>query len=229
MQMSPNTPFAIKNPGKSTASLGLMIVLVLLVSTQTGCLGLVSNLMHAAGADKVPAAYEGLEKSRVAIVTVTENGQFTDDISARILTRNVAQWLGTNVNKIELVREDKISNWRDTHGWDQIDFVEIGRGVDAEKVLGIEVSNLKLQDGATLYRGRADVITTVVDVESGEEVYHSELDEFTYPVSAGQYTSETTESRFRKLYLGILAKRIARQFYPFDAHEDFALDSIVAR
>ncbi|MCO8125482.1 hypothetical protein NHH03_27330 [Stieleria sp. TO1_6] len=206
-----------------------MAVACLLISTQTGCLGLLSNLMHATGADKIPAAYDGLEKSRVAVVTLTENSQFSDDDAARILGRNVMQHLVTEVKKIELVREDKIANWRDTHGWDQVEFAEIGRGVDADKVLAIEVSNLQLRDGKTLYRGRADVHISVIDAKTGDQLYAHDLDEFTYPTTAGQTTTDTTESRFGKLYLGILAKRIARQFYPYDAHEDFAIDSLIAR
>lgn len=211
------------------ASLGLTAIACILISTQAGCLGLLSNLIHASGADKVPAAYKGLEESRVAVVTLTENSQFSDDISARILGRNVMQWLASEVDDIELIREDKIANWRDTHGWDQVEFAEIGRGVDAEKVLAIEVTNLKLRDGATLYRGHADVHISVIDAKTGDELYSRDLEDFTYPTTAGVYTNETTEARFRKLYLGILGKRIARQFYPFDAHEDFALDSIIAR
>jgi len=200
-----------------------------LLLTQPGCLGLLSNLMHAAGANKVPAAYEGLEKSRVAVVTITENGQFGDDVAARILGRNVSQWLQQEVHGIDLVREDKIANWRDTHGWDHIEYQEIGRGVDADKVLAIEVTDLKLRDGATLYRGTANVRIAVIDAKSGKELYGADIDEFTYPTTAGVYTNETTETRFRKLYLGILAKRIARRFYPYDPRDDFALDSIIAR
>ncbi|WP_182866306.1 hypothetical protein [Stieleria mannarensis] len=220
------------SPGRRSrlvASLGLTAVVCVLLSSQTGCLGLLSNLIHASGADKTPAAYDGLEESRVAVVTLTENSQFSDDISARILGRNVMQWLAKEVDDIELVRDDKIANWRDTHGWDQIEFAEIGRGVDAEKVLAIEVTNLKLRDGATLYRGRADVHISVIDAKTGDELFSRDIDDFTYPNTAGVYTNETTEARFRKLYLGILGKRIARQFYPYDRHEDFALDSIIAR
>jgi hypothetical protein len=207
----------------------LMSVACLLVSTQAGCLGLLSNLIHAAGGDKVPAAYEGLEETRVAVVTMTENSQFSDDISARIISNNVMQWLSKEVDEIKLVREEKIANWRDTHGWDQVEFAEIGRGVDADKVLAIEVTNLKLRDGATLYRGHADVRVTVVDSKNDDLLFAIDIDDFTYPTTAGVYTNEMTEDRFRKLYLGILSKRIARQFYAFDAHEDFALDSIIAR
>ncbi|MEM6473153.1 MAG: hypothetical protein AAF802_26565 [Planctomycetota bacterium] len=201
----------------------------MLLACQPGCLGVISNIMHATGADKTPAAYDGLEKSRVAIVTVTENSQFGDDTSARILSRNISQWIGSEVKEVDLVREDKISDWRDTHGWDQLEFAEIGRGVEADKVLAIEVANLKLRDGPTLYRGNADVRVSVIDSKTGEELFSSEIEEFQYPITAGVYTNETTESRFRKLYLGILGKRIARQFFPFDAHEDFALDGFIAR
>ena len=211
------------------ASVGLFGIVVLLICTQPGCLGLVSNLMHAAGADKAPAAYDGLEDSRVAVVTLTENSQYSDDVSARILGRNITQWLAKEVDDIQLVREDKVANWRDTHGWDQIEFEEIGRGVDADKVLAVEVTNLKLRDGATLYRGQADVLITVVDSKTGDTLFRTEVEDFTYPTTAGVYTNETTEDRFRKLYLGILAKRISRQFYPYDPRDDFAIDSIIAR
>ncbi len=211
------------------APLLLASILCLGLTTQTGCLGLLSNLMHAAGADKTPAAYEGLSDSRVAVVTLTENSAFSDDVSARILGKNVMQWLRTEIRDIELVREDKIANWRDTHGWDQVEFDEIGRGVDADKVLAIEVTNLKLREGATLYRGHADVSITVIDAKNGDILWSKEIEDFTYPNTAGVYTNETTESGFRKLYLGILAKRVARNFYPFDARDDFALDSMIAR
>jgi hypothetical protein len=60
-------------------------------------------------------------------------------------------------------------------------------------------------------------------------LYTSDLEEFTYPSTGGQYANETTEAKFRRLYLGILGKRVARQFFKYDPREDFALDSIIAR
>lgn len=227
--MGPLQPRITSRLSRSSAALLLVMTVGTLLATQPGCLGLLSNLIHASGADKVPAAYEGLEDSKVAVVTITENGQFGDDITARILGRNVSQWLAQEVDDLNLVREDKIANWRDTHGWDHIEYAEIGRGVGADKVLAIEVTNLKLRDGATLYRGSADVQIRVIDSKTGDQLYGSTIDEFTYPTTAGVPTPETTESRFRKLYLGILAKRVARKFYPYDARDDFALDSIIAR
>ena len=205
-----------------------LVIIGAILTTQSGCLGLYSNLMHAVGADKGPAEFEGLTESRLAIVTVTDSSQYSNDTSARLLSRQVGGILMKEVKDLTLIREDLIEQWRDQNGWDSVDFVSIGRGVKADKLLGIEVTNLRLRDGATLYRGRADVNLSVIDIATGDVLYRRELDEFTFPTSAGQYTSETTEKRFRKLYLDMLALQIARSFYPWDFSETIAIDGSIA-
>ena len=215
----------------SSASVPASLLLVLLCTmmvTQIGCFGLYANLMHAVGANQVPPKYDGLEDTNLAIVTVTDSSHYSDDVSARLLSRNVGEVLTKKLDDVRLVREDKIQEWRDNNGWDSIDFREIGEGVGAEKVLGIELTNLRLRDGATMYRGRADVQLSVIDVATGEFLYRAELDEFTFPITAGQHTSETNEAKFRKLYLGMLANQIARHFHPYDPSELFALDGMMA-
>ena len=201
------------------------------VVSLSGCIsvmGMYANLMHAAGVDRIPPEYEGLEECSLAIITVTDSSHYSDDASARILSRQVGDILRRELDELRLVREDKIEEWRDMNGWDSTDFVAIGKGIKAEKVIGIELTNLKLREGATLYRGRSDATVTVVDVATSEVLYRRSLDEYTYPINAGQYTNDTTESRFRKLYLGMLAKQIARSFHRWDFNEDFANDSIIA-
>ncbi len=195
---------------------------------QVGCMGIFANLYHAVGADKIPADFEGLKDSRVAVVTVTDNSQYTDDVAARTLSRRVGEILLKEIKGVTLVREDEIEQWRDTNGWDSIDFMSIGKGVKADKVLGIELTNMQLRDGATLYRGRANVMITVTEIASGSIVYKKELEEFTYPISAGQYTTETTEAKFQRLYLGMLSKQIGRMFYPYDFSETVAMDAAIA-
>ena len=129
---------------------------------------------------------------------------------------------------VSLIREEQIEQWRDENGWDTSDFLSIGRGVKAEKVLGIELTNLQLRDGKTMYRGRSDVNLIVIDVESGDVVYRKEIDEYSYPVSAGQHTSETTEVKFRKLYLSMLSRHIGRHFHKYDHTDLFASDGALA-
>ncbi|QDT06601.1 hypothetical protein K227x_50120 [Rubripirellula lacrimiformis] len=195
---------------------------------QSGCLGLASNLMHAVGMDMIPAEYEGFEDAAVAIVTVTDGSQYSNDIASRDLSRRVGEVLTRKVKKIQLVRDDLIEQWRDTNGWDSLDFQSIGKGVNAKQVLAIELNGLRLRDGATLFQGSADVSIKVIDVETGNVVYSRSLDEYTYPSMTGQHTSETTETRFRKLYLSMLANEIGRSFHPYDLNERIALDSKIA-
>ncbi|TWU49672.1 hypothetical protein [Rubripirellula reticaptiva] len=195
---------------------------------QTGCLGLASNLMHAVGMDMIPAEYEGFEGSTVAIITLTDSSQYSNDVAARDLSRRVGEVFMKKVKKCQLVREDLVEQWRDEHGMDSVDYQAIGKGVEAEKVLVIDMHDLRLRDGATLYRGRADVSLRVFDVETGNLVYSKSMDEYMYPTSTGQHTSETTETRFRKLYLSMLANEIGRSFHPYDLNERIAIDSKIA-
>lgn len=195
--------------------------------TPVGCTGL-ATFMHAVGVDMIPAEYEGLEDATVAVVTLTDSSQYSNDVAARELSRFVGEILTKEVDDIQLVREDKIEQWRDVNGWDSLNFDEIGKGVHAQKVLGIEMANLRLRDGATLYRGRADVVINVIDAETGNVEYTRTLEEFTYPNIAGQYTSETTETKFRKLYLKMLAEEIGRSFHRYDLTDRIAADSQIA-
>jgi len=205
----------------------LLSLLALVLTTQTGCLGVVANLMNVVRGHTVKPEYPGLEGKRVAIVTLTDSSQYSDDASARILGRRVMDILKTEVKKIELVREDEVQQWRDRNGWDAIEFLDIGRGVKADKVVGIEMTNLRLKDGATLYRGRAEVTVSVYDMDSGSLEFRRHLDDFTYPVTAGMYTSETTETKFRGLFLGVLASKIGRYFHGYDFSDTVALDAAI--
>ncbi|MFK8115120.1 MAG: hypothetical protein AB8B91_23160 [Rubripirellula sp.] len=195
---------------------------------QCGCLGLASNLMHGLGVDMEPAEYKGLKDSKVAVVTVTDSSQYSDDVGARELSRAVGEIITRKVRGTSLVREEAIDEWRDVNGWDEIDFLKIGKGVEADKVIGIELTDLTLHEGETLFRGRGNVLLRVYDVESGSVEYKRTLAEFEYPTLAGQSVSETTESRFRRLYLSMLGQEIARSFHPYDLTDRIARDSIIA-
>jgi hypothetical protein len=197
------------------------------LATQTGCLGMAANLMNVVRGHTVKAEFPGLADKRVAIVTVTDSSQYSDDASARILSRRVAEILGREVKDVEIVREDEVQQWRDRNGWDAIEFLDIGRGVKADKVVGIEMTNLRLRDGATLYRGRAEVTVSVYDIATDTMEFRRHLEEFTYPVSAGMYTSETTESKFRNLFLGVLASKVSRYFHGYDFSDTVAQDAAI--
>ena len=210
-----------------TRQLVVLPLLAFTLLTQPGCLGIVANLMNVVRGHTVKPEYNGLEGKRVAVVTLTDSSQYSDDASARILGRRVSDILHTEVKNIKIVREDEVQQWRDRHGWDAIEFLDIGRGVKADKVVGIEMTGLRLKDGATLYRGRAEVTVSVYDIATDSLEFRRHLDDFTYPVTAGMYTSETTETKFRGLFLGVLASKIGRYFHGYDFSDTVALDAAI--
>jgi hypothetical protein len=205
-----------------------VLLLACLMLTQPGCLGITSNLMHMVGADMIPPQFEGLEESRLVIVTSTESSHYKDDVSAQILSKSVGAILTQKVDDVKLVRQSEIDQWRDRFGWENNDMVALGKEVEADKVVAIELDNVKLRDGKSMYRGSADVVVTVYDCETGDELYRREMDEYTFPRTAGQHITETTESNFRKVYLGMLASEIGRSFHAYDLSDTFALDGAIA-
>lgn len=193
--------------------------------TQVGCIHFIANVIHAVKGNNVPAEFEGLNEKRVAVITVTDTSQYSDDLSARMLTRYVSEILQTEIKKITLVREDEVEQWRDVQGSNSIDYLSLGKGVKADKVLSIEMSNLRLRDGQTMYRGQANATVTVHDVASGALEFRRALEDYTYPVAAALPVTETSEEKFRRIYLNMFARRIARHFHPYDFRDDVASDA----
>ena len=196
--------------------------------TTVGCLGLASNLMRAAGMDMVPARCEALRDVRTAVVVRTPRGRRGPDPAAEELGTRLATVLTTRVKDAVVIAPSKVDQWFDSNGFENEDYESLGRDLDAERVLVVEMPRLELRDGATLYRGRADCQIDVLDLTNGGLAYTTRIDDYTFPRVAGQHTSETTARRFRGLYLTMLAAEIGRHFHKYDAAETVALDSAIA-
>jgi hypothetical protein len=59
----------------------------------------------------------------------------------------------------------------------------------------------------------------------GKLAFRKKLNEFTFPVNGGQHTTDTTERKFRSIFIRILAEQIARYFYDYEIRESFAQDA----
>ncbi len=202
-------------------------LLVAGLGASIGCTSVLTTVLYAMGADLTPAEYDGLNGSRVAIVVVTDGSQYSDDVTSRTLSRSIGEILEIEGKQIALVAEEEVDSWKDVNGWEQLDFAALGKGVKADKVIGIELTGMKLREGQTLFRGRANVTTTVYDAKSGRKEFRRSLEDFTFPVHTGKYASETTEARFRRDFLEVLARRIARYFHRYDPRDSVALDAVI--
>lgn len=209
--------------GVYAACLGSLLAAVLVPTT--GCVGLVANLLNVAQGNLVPAKFKGLEEHRVAVVCVSNSESFGPTTASVALARDVGKMLQQNVRKIQLIDPQTVADWIDKHGWDYLDYVALGKGVNAEMLVAIDLDSFSLHEGRTLYRGRADVSITVYDLtQAGKEVFATVAPEIQYPMNSGYQTTEISETAFRRQFLSIIASQIAHNFYAYDVKEDYARD-----
>lgn len=205
----------------------LPLILVASVALSSGgCVNLASNILYAINGNKNPAEYPGFKGKKIAIVCGTEKG-LSNDATATLLTRYVEALLNQNVKDVTLIKQDKVESWLNERGWNETDYEEIGKGVGADQVLAINLASMSLRDGMTLYKGKADISVSVYDVaDGGKVVYRKNFPEFEYPKIGGPTITDTTEARFRVLFLTVVSQRVAALFYEADPKEQFALDAI---
>ena len=206
---------------------GLLIASLLLVQ-QTGCVGMAAYLLYAINGNKIDAKCTALEGKRVAVVCVSGIGAGPRDESDA-LARQIGLLLQQNVKKIKLVRPEEVAEWRDQTGWDQIDYKSIGRGVKADMVLAIDLSTFSIHDDPTLLRGRSQVKAAVYDMtDHGTCVFTTGDKEFIFPQNGAQHVVEN-EADFKRIYMQMLAKDIAKNFYAYPKVDDVAIESILAQ
>ena len=203
--------------------IGLSLVVAAIFATSTGCAAFrfAGILVHAWQGESVPAQYEGLEGKHVAVVCLSEASMYAGQLS-----ETVANLLAKNVPDIEMVPQREVYAWLDENDWNELDFAQIGKGVGADAVVAIEMDSFRLYDGMTMYHGRADVSLGVYDVaEEGHVVFRTDPFRFSFPSNAPMATTDMSESQFRVMYIKALARRIAKHFYSYNIHEDFAVDN----
>jgi hypothetical protein len=188
----------------------------------TGCAGFWSQMLYFGQGQMAPAEYDDLAKHRVAVVCVADSSSYGTE---QVLGREISAILRQNVKEIDLVRPDEIADWIDREGWDEIDYREIGRGVKAERVIAVDLADVSLYEGSSLYHARAHVSITVYDMtEKGREVFRKTLPEVRFPLTGPYPVGDTTEAAFRRAFVKVLARQIAKYFHRYDLMDDFGTD-----
>ena len=203
----------------------LVVLACLVCSISTGC-GLVSQLNYWIYGYKVDPKFKGMEDKKIAVVCVSGSSVMPGGDSA-LLANTVGTILGAQIKGAQIVPQAKVADWMDKNDWDQVDYDVIGRGVQADFVIGIDLESFSLREGQTLLKGKSDVRVRVLDMtKGGEAVYGPEEKHYEFPKNAAMHAVEG-EANFRKKYVYLLAQEIAHDFYAYDTVEDFAVDSAV--
>lgn len=196
-----------------------------LLTAIPGCgpIATIAWLIH--GPEMIPAEFEGLKGKRVAVVCLDTNSLTGPGGEADTVGRAVGMMLAKNVPEIKLVRQNEVADWLDSHGDDVTDFRDVGRGVKADMVVGIDLATFNLHEGKTLLKGRARYGIKVYDMKKGGDVvYEVAPKEFTWPENGARHVTEN-EANFRTVFIGMLAERIARDFYAVELATGFGNDA----
>lgn len=199
-------------------------VVSLLAVVLGGCstLGTIAYLIQP---NDIPAEYDGLRGKHVAVVCrpIVEL-QFSDAGSARELAGIVGALIRQNVRKVKVISQQEVARWVDENDW--VDYRTLGKAVDADMVVGIDLEQFRIHEGTTLYRGRGSAIVQVFDVEEQDMVFERRIEDFTYPGTGGVPTTDRSESQFRAMFLQIFSRRIARLFHSSESRMTFAEENL---
>lgn len=198
-------------------------VLLTLVGT-AGCQASLATAMWLIKGPNVAAKFDHMEQKKVAVVCrAYDFSNFSYANVPKELSRQVSVLLAANVPKIEVVNQRKVDEWMDNNKWE--DYLEVGRALEADLVLGLDLEQFSMYESQTLYRGKANVAMKLYDCETGNLLVDQPLPQTVYPPNAAKATSDIQESAFRREFLANLADQIGRHFYPHDPRADFAADA----
>ena len=210
---------------------GYLLAVVLLLGAIVplgGCRSALATAMYLMGGMNVKAEYDGLKDQRVVVVCrPLVELQYRDSSAAKDIARQVSTLIRQNLSKTKVVDHRNVVEWIDENTWE--DYTEIGRALNADLVLGVDLEHFGIFQGQTLYQGKANVVIKIYDCDTDELVFEKILPQTVYPPNTGIPTSEKQEPQFRREFIRVLADQIARHFYDHDPHSDFAQDVLAAR
>jgi hypothetical protein len=189
-----------------------------------GCVSGLATVAYFLKGTDVDPDFAGMKGKKVAVVCrplVTL--QYRNANVARDLAQQITVLLQNKVPKIHTVDQRKVARWTDENTWEE--YVEVGKAMKADMVVGVDLEGFSIFEGQTLYRGKANATIHVYDLQKdGKEVFVKNLPESVYPPNSVVPTSERQEAQFRREFEAVLADQIARHFYAHDPYADMAQD-----
>lgn len=216
---------------RQTRSFASAIILIMLCST-TGCLHslLATGVYLWQGGNVVPAQCKDLEGQRVVVVCrPPSTNEYRHAGASRSIGKRVSALLKENVNKIDVVSPREVDNWIDEQDWDN--YKDLGRAVEATRIVYIELDNFDLYNGTTLYQGDADVHVTVYDMTTreGKQTWSRNVGQILFPRNAGIPSADKSVQEFQDQFVEVISVQTASLFYKHDPNAYFALDAVANR
>lgn len=208
---------------RSTRRLTALIAAAALVAPQLGCTKLLTTAVYLFKGTDTPAEYKGLKDKKVVVVCrpLTEL-TYSCSGAATELAGEVGRQLKAHLGrKITIVDPDEVADWTDENSLE--DYKEIGRALEADMVVGIDMLSFNTLLGQTLLQGKSQVKVAVYDMQQdGKIVYDKSLPQIVFPENNGIPTQDKPEDEFRRQYISVIADEVGSLFYPSDHFRRYA-------
>ena len=197
-----------------------------MVLTASGCRDAFFTVAYLVKGNEVEAECKELKGKRVAVVCrPLVSLQYRNASVAKDVAREVGLLLKKNVPKIQLIDHAKVAEWMDENGYGEVEYLDVGRALKADLVVGIDLEQFDLLQGQTVFQGKANVAVKVYNCKTGATVFSKHLPQTVYPPNHVISTMNKQESEFRRDFVLVVADQVARHFYNHEPHSDIALDS----
>lgn len=208
---------------QSTRRLTALIAAAAFVAPLLGCTKLLTTAVYLVKGTDTPAEFKGLKDKKVVVVCrpLTEL-TYSCSGAASELAGAVGRHLKANLGrKITIVDPDDVADWTDENSLE--DYAEIGRALEADMVVGIDLLSFNTLLGQTLLQGKSQVRVTVFDMQQdGKAIWSKDMPQLIYPENNGVPTHDKPEEEFRRQYINVLADEIGSLFYASDRYSRFA-------
>ncbi|MCX5673407.1 MAG: hypothetical protein NTX87_00205, partial [Planctomycetota bacterium] len=137
----------------------------------------------------MPPEFGGLKGKHVAVVCrPLPSLQYSNSNVGRDLAGQITLLLQQNVPKIKTVDQRKIAKWTDENRWEE--YVEVGKAMKADVVVGIDLESFSLYQAQTLYQGKANATVQVYDCKSGKILFEKTMPQSVYPPNTAIFTAD---------------------------------------
>jgi len=202
----------------------LLAALAILTTPFFGCQSVLLTAMYLIKGTDIEPEYKGLKAKKVAVVCrPLVSLEYRNANVGRDLAKEINRLLQERVPKIKTVDDRKVARWLDENTWEE--YVEVGRAMKADMIVGVDLENFSILEGQTLYQGKANASIRLYDCKTGEVVFEKTLPRSVYPPNVPIPASDRTEPAFRREFVRVLADQIARHFYAHDPYADMAMDA----
>lgn len=231
MKFLKNMSRLLASPSASPAAfLARTCLIMLFTLPQTGC-NLVILLGYLIGGPpsiepdfhkKTGKSLDGKGITVLVLCYADKELKWDNDALDYEVSKHIAYQL--NSHKIKVIDPDRVQAWLDKNDkWDRAS--EVGAEFKVDYVIAIDIKQYSLFEERSdqLYRGRADAIINVhemdKDKKSGEVIYSKEL-AYRYPLRGPVSVYEYPYATFKKMYLSALSNAVGVLFYESYAGDD---------